>query len=58
LINRLGIPGLLFADDFAISSSTSCGLQKKIELVEQYFKNWNLKFNLSKSEIIAFKKGG
>jgi hypothetical protein len=58
LINRLRILGLLFADDLAIASSTSCGLQKKIELVEQYCKNWNLKYNLSKSKIIAFKKGG
>jgi hypothetical protein len=58
VINRLRIPGLLFADDLAIASSTSCGLQKKFELVEQYCKNCNLQFNLSKSKIKAFTKGG
>jgi hypothetical protein len=56
--DRLRIPGLLFADDLAIGSSTSCELQKKIELVEQYYKIWNLKCNLNKSKITSFKKGG
>jgi hypothetical protein len=54
----LGIPGLLFADDFSIASFRSYGLQKKFELVYQYCKNRNLKCNLSKSKIMVYKKGG
>jgi hypothetical protein len=30
----------------------------KIELVDQYCKNWNLKCNLNKFKTMVFKKGG
>jgi hypothetical protein len=56
-MNRERIPGLLFPDDLAIASSTSYGLQKKIAVVNQYFKNWNLNFNSRKSHIMILKKG-
>jgi hypothetical protein len=49
---------LLFADDLAVASFTSHGLQKKIERVDQYCKDWNLQCNLSKCKIMVFKKGG
>jgi hypothetical protein len=58
MIKELRILGLLFVDDLAIASFTSYGLQKKIELVDQYCKNWNLKCNLNKFKIMVFKKGG
>jgi hypothetical protein len=58
VIRELKIPGLLFADDLAVASFTSHGLQKKIERVDQYCKDWNLRCNLSNCKIMVFKKGG
>jgi plasmid rolling circle replication initiator protein Rep len=52
------IPCLFFSDDFAIALFTNYGLQKKIELVNQYHNNLNLKCNFSKTKIMVFKKGG
>jgi hypothetical protein len=49
---------LLFAGDLAVASFTSYGLQKKIEWVDQYCKDWKLRCNLSKFKIMVFKKGG
>jgi hypothetical protein len=57
-IGRTTIPGLLLADDLAVSSFTSSGLQKEIDQIVRYCKEWNLKCNLSKSKIIVFKEGG
>jgi transcription elongation factor Elf1 len=50
-IGRTTIPGLLFADDLAVSSFTSNGLQKEINQIVRYCKECNLKCNLSKSKI-------
>jgi N6-adenosine-specific RNA methylase IME4 len=36
---------------------TIYGLQKKIALVNQYLKNWNLNCNSRKSHIMVFKRG-
>jgi hypothetical protein len=58
VIRELKIPGLLFADDLAVASFTSHGLQKKIERADQYCKDWNLRCNLSKCKITVFKKRG
>jgi hypothetical protein len=41
VIRELKIPGLFFADDLAVASFTSHGLQKKIERVDQYCKDWD-----------------
>jgi hypothetical protein len=57
-IGQITIPGLLFADDLAVSSFTSNGLQKEIDQIVRYCKEWNLKCNLRKSKIVVFKKGG
>jgi hypothetical protein len=57
-IGRTTFPGLLLADDLAVSSFTSNGLQKEIDQIVRYCKEWNLKRNFSKSKIAVFKKGG
>jgi len=54
--NSLGIPGLLFAEDFSIESFRSYELQKKLKVVDKCCKNRNLKCNLSKSKIKVFEK--
>jgi hypothetical protein len=50
--------GLLSTDDLAVSSFTSNGLQKEINQIVMYCKEWNFKCNLSKSKILIFRKGG
>jgi len=46
VVRGIKIQGLLFADDFAVASYTSSGLQKKIDLVHKYCNDWNLQCNL------------
>jgi hypothetical protein len=58
VIKELKILGLLFADDLAAASFTRYGLQKKVEQVDQYCRDWNLRRNVSKFKIMIFKKGG
>jgi hypothetical protein len=57
-IGRTTIPRLLFTDDLAVYSFTSNGLEKEIDQIVRYCKEWTLKCNLSKSKIVVFKKGG
>jgi hypothetical protein len=47
VIRGLRIPALLYVDDLVLSCFTSCGLQKKIGLVEKYCKRWNLVCNVN-----------
>jgi hypothetical protein len=51
------IPGLLFADDLAFSSFTINSLQKTIDQVLKYCREWKLKCNLNKTKILVCKKG-
>jgi hypothetical protein len=55
-IGRITIPGLLFADDLAVSSCSSNGLQKEIDQIVRHCKEWNFKCNLRKSKILVFQK--
>jgi hypothetical protein len=58
IIGGIKILGLLFADDFAVASYTSSGLQNKIDLARKYFNGWDLRCNLEKPKIIFFRKDG
>jgi hypothetical protein len=58
VINGLRILLLLFTENLAMASFTSYRLQKKIEPVDKYCKNWNLKYKLKTPKIMALKKGG
>jgi hypothetical protein len=48
----------MFADDLAIGSFTVIGLQRRIDQIVKYCGDWNLKYNLKKTKILVFKKGG
>jgi hypothetical protein len=52
------IPGLLFADDLAFSSFTTNSLQKTLDQVLKYCREWKLKCNLNKTKILVCKKSG
>jgi hypothetical protein len=56
IIRGLRIPGLLYVDDLVLSCFTSCGLQKKIGLVQKYCKRWNLVCNMNKFTLIVYEK--
>jgi hypothetical protein len=69
ILRDSGIPGvkidhtfdlqvLLFADDMVILASTPIYLQKKIDILRQYFLSLGLKVNLAKTKIVIFRKGG
>ena len=49
---------LLFADDMVIFSETRAGLQKGLDLLEQYCLNWGLVVNVNKTKCVAFRNGG
>jgi hypothetical protein len=57
-VGKMSIPGLLFADDLTIGSVTVAGLQRGIDNLTKYCKDWSLKFNLKKTKILVCKKGG
>jgi hypothetical protein len=58
MIKELRTQVLLFADDLVVAYFTSYGLQKKIELVDQYYKHWDLKCSFNQFKIKVFKKRG
>jgi hypothetical protein len=57
-VGDVTIPGLLYVDDLAIGAFTVNGLQKVIDQIVKYCKDWGVKCNLNKTKIIIFKKGG
>jgi hypothetical protein len=58
VIGTTTISGVLFADDLAFASFTINGLQKAVDQVTSYCREWSLKCNLNKTKIVVFKKGG
>lgn len=56
VIVMTAIQELLFADDLAFSSFTFNDLQKAVNQVTKYRREWNLKCNLNETKILVFKK--
>ena len=56
VVRFLRITGLLCINNLVLSCFTSCGLQKKIGLVQKYGKRWNLVFNMDKFKIVVYEK--
>jgi hypothetical protein len=53
--SELTIPCPFFADDIAVGSFTTDGLQQETNQIAKFCKMWGLKCNLKK--VIVFKKG-
>ena len=49
---------LLYADDIVLLAETEQGLQKGLDLLEQYCDKWKLTVNINKTKIMVFRKGG
>ena len=47
---------LLYADDLVLLSTTEEGLQRNIDKVHEYCKQWGLVINTDKSKVMAFSK--
>jgi hypothetical protein len=47
---------LLFADDLAVLDRTAKGLQRKLDLLQQYCDMWNLQVNEDKTKIMVFTR--
>ena len=49
---------LLYADDMAMCSDTVGRIQKMIDVLGQFCEKWAMIVNLTKTEIIVFRRGG
>ena len=49
---------LMFADDIACISDTISGLQKELNILNNYCQTYKLKVNVEKTKVLVFKKGG
>ena len=48
----------MYADDIILLSSSARGLQRKLDILNQYSKEWCLRVNTNKTKIITFNKAG
>ena len=49
---------LLFADDVILVSDSVIGLQRQLDILDNYTREWRLSVNLDKTNIVIFRKGG
>ncbi|KAK6177674.1 hypothetical protein SNE40_015729 [Patella caerulea] len=49
---------LLFTDDLSLVADSIGNLQDRLNLLENYYKQWNVSVNLERSNIVVFKYGG
>ena len=49
---------MLFADDVLFASYCVAGLQRQIDILKHFADNFLMTFNMSKTKIIVFRKGG
>ena len=57
-IGMLKLYLLLYADDIAIFSASSEGLQYGLDVLSDYCSKWTLKVNTDKTKVMIFRKGG
>jgi hypothetical protein len=58
LPDNFTVHSLLYADDIVLLADTKGSLQRKINLLNVFFKEKYLKVNLSKTKVVIFRKGG
>ena len=58
IINDNKVSCLFWADDLLLISKSKQGLQKQIEIVDQYCSGWKLTLNVEKTKTVMFSKAG
>ena len=54
IINDNKVPCLFLADDLLLISKSKQGLEKQIEVVDQYCSDWKLALNVEKTKTVLF----
>ena len=49
-------PALFYADDLALVSTTTAGLQAQLDLLEAYSKRWRLTVNVKKTKVVVYTR--
>ena len=58
LPNDVSVFMLMYIDDICIFSDNPIDLQKKLNILDNYCRDWGLKINTNKTKIIVFRNGG
>lgn len=56
-ISGTSVHCLLYADDLVLLSCSPVGLQRMLNKLESYCKEWELEVSLEKTKVVVFKKG-
>ena len=57
-MNGTSVNSLLYADDLTLLSTSSNGLQNKLDKLKSYCDDWKLTLNISKRKVIEFNRTG
>lgn len=58
VLNNRSLHCLMYADDVILLSTTSTGLQNKIDILNKYCQDWCLDVNINKTKVLIFNKAG
>ena len=56
MLNNLQINCLMYADDIVLLSTTSSGLQEKLNNLHKFCEDWCLEVNVTKTKVLIFNK--
>ena len=57
-LNDKRLDCLMYADDVILLSSSSAGLQSKLDLLQAFCEDWCLSINIDKTKVVIFNKAG
>ena len=57
-INNCSVNSLLYADDVVLLSTSEKGLQKCVDRLAEFSRDWKMTVNLKKTKILVFNKAG
>ena len=58
ILNNKPVQCLLYADDLVLLSTTSTGLQKRLNILQKFCQDWCLTVNPNKTKVLVFNKAG
>ena len=58
MIERIKLKTLLYADDIILLSSSEQGLQRSLNVLNEFSNDWKLEVNHEKSKVIVFNSNG